>query len=373
MYRKYFGIRKAPFSIAPDPRYLYMSAQHREALAHLLYGIRIDGGFVLLTGEVGTGKTTICRCLLERLPKSCDIAFVINPKLSSAELLATICDEFGIKYPKTKVSMKLLVDRINEFLLQAHANRRKAVLIIDEAQNLSDEVLEQIRLLTNLETNERKLLQIILIGQPELRERLARPELRQLAQRIVARFHLSPLSREDLGPYVNHRLWVAGLRTELFSTGAIKRLYAYSGGIPRIVNAICDRALLGAFVQEKKSIEAKTLATAAREVLGELRPAGARGGRAALVAAAALLFLAAAAGTGYYLMRPSADAVGIDTTASATAQPESPNAETAAVPVASAPEQQAAAAAQDDVKPDTAAEPAQVLEQEKEQPTPETP
>ncbi|MCE5334684.1 MAG: AAA family ATPase [Desulfobacteraceae bacterium] len=300
MYKKYFGIRKAPFSIAPDPRYLYMSAQHKEALAHLLYGVRLDGGFVLLTGEVGTGKTTICRCLLERLPKSCDVAFVINPKLSSSELLATICDEFRISYPKTKASTKFLVDSINEYLLTEHAGHRKALLLIDEAQNLSDEVLEQIRLLTNLETNERKLLQIILIGQPELRERLARPELRQLAQRIVARYHLKPLSREELAPYVSHRLQVAGLRAEIFTAQSLRSLYAYSGGIPRIINAICDRALLGAFVQDKRRIEKKILVKAAREVLGESRVGSTPNRLTTVLAAAAMLLLLAAAGTGYY-------------------------------------------------------------------------
>jgi len=206
MYRKYFGIRKAPFSIAPDPRYLFMSDQHREALGHLLYGIKSDGGFVLLTGEVGTGKTTICRRLLQQLPKSCIVAFIINPRLSVPELLAAICDEFRISYPKKASSIKTFVDKINAYLLEAHANRKKVILIIDEAQNLSDDVLEQIRLLTNLETDQRKLLQIILIGQPELRDRLRRPEMRQLAQRIVARCHLGPMSKNEVAPYGCHRL-----------------------------------------------------------------------------------------------------------------------------------------------------------------------
>lgn len=268
MYRKYFGIRKAPFSIAPDPRYLYMSEQHREALAHLLYGIKSDGGFVLLTGEVGTGKTTICRRLLQLLSKTVVVAFVINPRLSVADLLATICDEFRIGYPKKNASIKIFVDLINAYLLDAHANRRKAILLIDEAQNLSDEVLEQIRLLTNLETNQRKLLQIILIGQPELRDKLARPEMRQLAQRIVARFHLGPLRKHEIAPYVRHRLRIAGVDPELFSPRSLKRLSRVSGGIPRLINTICDRALLGAYVCEKKQVDRNLISIAAREVLG---------------------------------------------------------------------------------------------------------
>lgn len=269
MYRKYFGFKKPPFSIAPDPRYLYMSEQHREALAHLLYGVKSDCGFVMLTGEVGTGKTTISRRLLEQLPKNCVVAFIVNPKVSAEELLAAICDEFAIEYPKRKTGTKVFVDLLNAYLLQAHANRRRAILIIDEAQNLSNEVLEQIRLLTNLETNERKLLQIILLGQPELRAKLARPELRQLAQRIVARYHLGPLSKGEVSRYVNHRLLVAGAHHQLFSASSLRRLYALSGGIPRVINAICDRSLLGACVQGKFHVDRTTLVKASREVLGE--------------------------------------------------------------------------------------------------------
>jgi general secretion pathway protein A len=187
MYTEYFGLRDRPFSIAPDPEYLYMSAHHREALAHLIYGFQTDGGFVLLTGEVGTGKTTVCRCLLEQVPDDAEIAFVLNPKVSAAELLETICDELGIDYPERTTSIKVFVDAINRFLLETHAEGRKTVLIIDEAQNLSVDVLEQIRLLTNLETNKKKLLQVIMIGQPELRDLLKRQELRQLEQRVTAR------------------------------------------------------------------------------------------------------------------------------------------------------------------------------------------
>jgi general secretion pathway protein A len=203
MYREYFELKELPFSIAPDPRYLFMSNQHREALAHLVYGINSDGGFILLTGEVGTGKSTVCRCLLEKIPQNFNIALVLNPKLTVEELLATICDELCIDYPKGNTSIKVFVDYINAYLLDAHAKGRKTVLIIEEAQNLSIDVLEQVRLLTNLETNQRKLLQIIMLGQPELKGMLSRPELRQLSQRITARYHLGSLSKQEASAYVN--------------------------------------------------------------------------------------------------------------------------------------------------------------------------
>lgn len=269
MYDEYFGLSEAPFSIAPDPRYLYMSDQHREALAHLLYGIQSDGGFVLLTGEVGTGKTTVCRCLLEQLPKDCVVAFVINPRLNVQELLSTICDELRIAYPEGNKSIKVFVDLINAYLLDAYARGWRAVLIIDEAQNLSRNVLEQIRLLTNLETNKRKLLQIILLGQPELREKLALPELRQLSQRIIARYHLGPLTKQETALYVAHRLALAGSSEKLFSFSTLNEVFSRSGGIPRLVNMICDRALLGAYSQGKRKVDRITAARAADEVLGE--------------------------------------------------------------------------------------------------------
>ncbi len=269
MYKEYFGLEELPFSIAPDPRYLYMSEQHREALAHLVYGLNSDGGFVLLTGEVGTGKTTVCRCLLDQLPEDADIAFILNPKLTVDELLATVCDELGIDYPEGNSSVKIFVDRINSHLLDAHARGRKTILIIEEAQNLGADVLEQLRLLTNLETNQRKLLQIIMLGQPELRDMLLRPELRQLAQRITARYHIGPLSRKDVAAYVDHRLAVAGARVSLFDPSALNDLYRQSRGIPRLINVICDRALLGAYVQGEKKVGKSTLSKAAREVFGE--------------------------------------------------------------------------------------------------------
>ncbi|OFZ66091.1 MAG: hypothetical protein A2V79_02035 [Betaproteobacteria bacterium RBG_16_56_24] len=266
MYQSYFGLAEEPFSIAPDPRYLYMSQRHQEALAHLLYGVNAGGGFVLLTGEVGAGKTTVCRCLLEQIPESCDVAYIFNPKLTVGELLSTICAEFGIACPPGNTSVKVYIDRINAYLLDAHARGRHTVLIIDEAQNLSADVLEQLRLLTNLETNQRKLLQIILLGQPELAAMLARTELRQLAQRIIARYHLGPLERREVAAYVQHRLGISGTQRQLFPLALMGQLYRLSGGIPRIINVLCDRALLGTYAQSRERVDGATLKQAAREV-----------------------------------------------------------------------------------------------------------
>jgi general secretion pathway protein A len=266
MYKDYFGLAESPFSIAPDPRYLYLSQRHQEALAHLLYGVNGDGGFVLLTGEVGAGKTTVCRCLLQQIPPSCDVAYVFNPKLTVEELLSTICVEFGIDCPPGNTSIKVFIDCINAYLLDAHARGRHTVLIIDEAQNLPADVLEQMRLLTNLETDRRKLLQIILLGQPELAAMLERPELRQLSQRIVARYHLGPLTKAEVDAYVRHRLEVSGARRTLFPAALMGRLYRLSGGVPRVINVLCDRALLGTYVQGKERVDRATLSKAAREV-----------------------------------------------------------------------------------------------------------
>ena len=267
MYDKYFGLTDKPFSIAPDPRYLFMSEQHREALAHLVYGVGDGGGFVLLTGEVGTGKTTVCRCLLEQIPENTRIAFILNPKLSATELLATVCDELHITYPEMP-NLKELNDRLNDFLLRSHGAGLKIVLMIDEAQNLSIEILEQIRLLTNLETNKEKLLQIILIGQPELKDLLAKHELRQLAQRITARYHLSPLSLEESESYILHRLEVSGFNDTLFDKKAIKELYRRTDGVPRLINVLCDRAMLGAYARNRRLIGPKVVKQAASEVMG---------------------------------------------------------------------------------------------------------
>lgn len=270
MYAKFFGLKHEPFSIAPDPRYLFMSDRHREALAHLLYGVGGGGGFVLLTGEIGAGKTTVCRCFLEQIPRRCNVAYIFNPKLTVQELLKSVCEEFRIPYQHVGPGVETVkdyLDPLNEFLLKTHAVGQNNVLIIDEAQNLSPDVLEQLRLLTNLETTERKLLQIILIGQPELRTMLARPELEQLAQRVIARFHLDALSEAETAQYIRHRLAVAGLaRGKLFDGAAVERIHQLTRGIPRRINLLCDRALLGAYAEGKSRVDRDIVDKAASEV-----------------------------------------------------------------------------------------------------------
>lgn len=286
MYTQFFNLKQSPFSIAPDPRYLFMSERHREALAHLLYGIGSGGGFVLLTGEIGAGKTTVCRCFMEQIPADCKLGYIFNPKLSVEELLLSICDEFGIALAPAgagPVSVKTYVDAINAYLLASHAQGRNNVLIIDEAQNLSAEVLEQLRLLTNLETSERKLLQIILIGQPELREMLARPELEQLAQRVIARYHLGSLSEAETGTYIEHRLAVAGASAMApFPRQLMGLVHSLTKGVPRRINLLCDRALLGAYVENQPQVSRTILKRAAAEVFAgqEAAPRG-RSGMAA--------------------------------------------------------------------------------------------
>lgn len=295
LYQEYFGLKEPPFSIAPDPRYLFMSEQHREALAHLTYGIGSDGGFILLTGDVGTGKTTVSRCLLDQIPPDTHIAFVLNPRLSVEELLAVVCDELGIVYPEGTTSNKMFIDRINDFLLATYAKGHKTVLIIEEAQNLSPDVLEQVRLLTNLETNQAKLLQIILLGQPELREMLSRPGMSQLEQRITARFHLGPLSKKDVDAYVSHRLAIGGVNRQLFPASLMPTLYQLSSGVPRLLNLICDRSLLGAYVQGKDKVDKATLKQAAQEVFGKNEEGGQRLKIVGWIAAGIVLFVAVAA------------------------------------------------------------------------------
>ena len=269
MYTSFFGLSEKPFAITPDPRYLYLSERHAEALAHLLYGINESGGFIQLTGEVGTGKTTVVRTLLSRVPHHADVAVILNPRVTPVEFLLTICEELGLPIPEAdRDSVKQMVDALNRRLLSAHAEGRRIIVIVDEAQNLSAEVLEQVRLLTNLETPTQKLLQIILIGQPELRELLDRNDLRQLAQRITGRYHLNPLSRDETQGYVRHRLRVAGAAGEIFTPGALREVHRLASGIPRVINVSCDRALLGAYTQETRKVTAALVRRAAGEVYG---------------------------------------------------------------------------------------------------------
>jgi general secretion pathway protein A len=308
MYASFFGLKHEPFSIAPDPRYLYMSKRHREALAHLLYGVKGGGGFVLLSGEIGAGKTTVCRCFLEQIPKRTNVAYIFNPKLTVDELLQSVCEEFGVEVPvrERAPSVKDHVDALNDFLLQTHAVGQNNILIIDEAQMLSPEVLEQLRLLTNLETNEKKLLQIVLIGQPELRDMLARPELEQLAQRVVARFHLKALSPNETLQYIRHRLSVAGLTgSGPFDRDALQRIQVLSRGVPRRINLLCDRAMLGAYARGTHRIGREIVGRAAAEVFGRSEtpqaPAGARPRRLALLALGIFGVAVVAAWVGWWL------------------------------------------------------------------------
>jgi general secretion pathway protein A len=292
MYLEYYGLEQAPFSITPDPHYVFLSEHHRDALAHLLYGIQQggSGGFVQLTGEVGTGKTTLSRLLLNQLPENTRAALVLNPRLDPVELLQTICEELRLPVGKaaqappaaaasgkrkgkttaasaSKPGGKALFDALSAYLLDAYAKGDRVVLIVDEAQNLSTDALEQVRLLTNLETETQKLLQIILIGQPELRETLARPELRQLAQRITARYHLRPLDEAATAAYLRHRLNTAGAKRFPFAQDAVRRLHRRSGGVPRLINVVAERALLGGYAQDLLTIDARTVDRAADEAL----------------------------------------------------------------------------------------------------------
>jgi general secretion pathway protein A len=305
MYLAFYGLREAPFSITPDPRYVFLSERHRDALAHLLYGIGKGGGggFVQLTGEVGTGKTTLCRLLLEQLPEGTRAALVLNPKLSPVELLETICEELKLDIEGRRGSRKALVDALNTYLLDAYAQGLRVVLIIDEAQELSIDALEQVRLLTNLETPTQKLLQIILLGQPELRDLLDRAELRQLAQRITARYHLTPLDRNETEAYVRHRIAVAGGARVPFSRLGLRALHRRSGGIPRLINVIADRALMAGFAREQSTIGEQLVERAADETLpGHARYWARRYGRYAV---AVLLLLALASGAWYWRQRPA--------------------------------------------------------------------
>ena len=343
MYAHHFGLSQDPFSIAPDPRYLFMSERHREALAHLLYGVAgpvgaaggTGGGFVLLTGDIGTGKTTICRCFLEQIPAGCHVAYIFNPKLTVTELLQSVCEEFHIAAGAAAASnpptVKDYIDALNAFLLQAHAAGQSCVLIIDEAQNLMLDVLEQLRLLTNLETSKRKLLQIVLIGQPELRAMLARPEMEQLAQRVIARFHLDALSEPESARYIEHRLAVAGLTGPLpFDRAALGRIHRLARGVPRRINLLCGRALLGAWAHGLFRVNRQVVNKAAAEVFGPdagTVPAG-RAWPAAR-AAGGLALLVGATLLGFWLSNPALK--------EAAPIPGPPRASAAPIPQASAP------------------------------------
>lgn len=269
MYLSYFGLTEKPFSIAPNPDYLFLSDRHKEALAHLTFGLGDAGGFVLLTGEVGTGKTTVTRCMLSQLTDTTQVAFILNPTLNELELLASICDELKIRYKKSDTSLKDLTDKIKNRLVKNHQAGRHTMLIIDEAQHLSAAVLEQLRLLTNLETNTKKLLQIILVGQPELQQLLKRNDLRQLAQRITARYHLLPLNEAQVFAYIQHRLQKAGCQASLFEMNSIKLIHQLTAGIPRLINLLCDRALMGAYSAQLPCVSKKIVLLSAKEVLPE--------------------------------------------------------------------------------------------------------
>jgi general secretion pathway protein A len=269
VYLEYYGLRQPPFDITPNPRFLFHSGKHREAFNHLLYGIRERKGFVQLTGEVGAGKTTLCRAMLEQLDARFSTALILNPVLSGDELMKAIASEFGLDV-RGKDRLETLAV-INDFLLKQALSGKEAVLIIDEAQDLTDELLEQVRLISNLETDDRKLLQIVLMGQPELRDRLNSHHLRQLRQRITVRYHLNPLTRAEVAQYINHRLSMAGSSgTPTFTTPAVWRVYAYSKGVPRLVNALCDKALLAGYVENSERITFRMVGRAIRNLEGDI-------------------------------------------------------------------------------------------------------
>lgn len=292
MYQDFFGLKNAPFSIVPDHRVVYMSESHREAVAHLLYSLRKSGGFIQLTGEVGTGKTTVSRYLLQHLPENVDVALLLNPRINEQEMLETICDELKIRYPRGPgATLKNLIGILNYYLLGSHSKGRHTVLIIDEAQNLSREVLEQVRLLTNLETSTDKLLQIILIGQPELVHMLNRHDLRQLSQRIVGRYQLKPLNLKETREYIDYRLKQAGCERPLFTRNATQRIHKLSEGIPRVINVLCDNALMGAYSEDQEKVSVGIVMRAASEVLPQRPKRGFFGG-AFRVAAVSLALIA---------------------------------------------------------------------------------
>lgn len=266
MYLEYFGLQHEPFNIAPNPAMLFPSARHQEAIAYLKYGLRGTGGFVMLTGEVGTGKTMVSRAVLADVPEHFNIAYLLNPTLNSVQLLQSVCDAFGIKVEDNS-EHKQLSDALQKFLVEQDREGKPCLLVVDEAQHLSAEALEQLRLFTNIETNEKKLLQIILIGQPELQEKLNTRELRQLAQRITARYHLLPLTEEETYFYINHRLQAVGGVRPLFNKKAMSMIFKASHGTPRLINLIADRALMGTFAQGKQTVDKQIVLQSVKEVL----------------------------------------------------------------------------------------------------------
>ncbi|MFT6693631.1 MAG: general secretion pathway protein A [Neolewinella sp.] len=297
IYLQHFGLKREPFSIVPDPGFLYPSHQHRQAVAHLKYGLDREGGFILLTGEVGTGKTTLTRTMLQRIPAHVRVAYVLNSKLNESDLLASICSELSIKIPTRKhISFsKTCIDVLNQDLLEAHAAGKKTLIVIEEAQNLSHDVLETLRLLSNLETNTHKLLHILLVGQPELLEILGQNKLRQLNQRVVSRFHLLPLDKTEIANYINHRLHHAGAGGAIFDTNCVDTLFKLTKGVPRLINLICHQALLAAYSTGAKTVSAKLVKLSSKEILVDLNPTNGRSRLAAAVLASVVFIALAAA------------------------------------------------------------------------------
>jgi len=267
MYLDFYGLKENPFNVTSDPNFLYLGKPHREALAYLLYGIKEKKGFLEITGEVGAGKTTLCKALLNQLSSDAKTAFILNPNLSELQLLEAIVEDFGIKpVRRSKVS---LLRQLNNFLLEELRKSSTVVLILDEAQNMKNSTLEAIRLLSNLETDKEKLFQIILVGQPELRDKLRSPSLLQLAQRIGVRFHMGPLQSEEIEKYIYHRMKVAGSENGVhFSEDALDKIFRFSNGIPRLINLICDKALLSGFVRDVKSIDGEIINKSVFEIEG---------------------------------------------------------------------------------------------------------
>jgi len=267
MYLEFYGLKEYPFNITPDPRFLYLAPHHKEAYDHLMYGINNRKGFIELTGEVGSGKTTLCRAVLSNLGKDVETALILNPCLSETQLLRAMLNDFGLEVRGR--DRLAYIEKLNEFLLQKNREGTNVALVIDEAQDLSPQVMEQIRLLSNLETDQQKLIQIVLCGQPELKARLARPDLRQLRQRITVRYHIPPLSMEDTSMYIKHRLWVAGSDgSVVFDPGAVREVYRYSKGGPRLINAVCDNALLAGYVTQTRVIDVRCVRKAVEQLEG---------------------------------------------------------------------------------------------------------